>query len=77
MNRSLRAVDVETRPVNFWCFAGPVLLGNLATVGAVWLTRKAFADEPERTQKTAAAFTGIAAFWLTAGLAWIAIAKKP
>lgn len=66
----------EQRPMSFWHFAGSVMAGNAAAVAAVYLTRKAFERDSEAIRNTAAAFTGLAAFWLAGGLTWVALSKR-
>jgi hypothetical protein len=70
------ALGQATRPASFWQFAGSVVAGNVAALGAAYLTRAATRGETESTRNTAAAFTGIAAFWLVGGLTWVMLTKK-
>lgn len=67
---------IPTCSVSFWRFAGAVVAGNVAALGAVYIARKALVGEHETTQKTAAAFTGLSAFWLVGGLTWVALSRK-
>jgi hypothetical protein len=61
--------------VSFWTFAGAVLVGNMAMLGVGVLTDALYKEEP-KTKQTAAAFAKIGAFWLAAGLAWIAFNRR-
>jgi len=58
-------------PVSFWRFAGPLLAGNLASMGAAYATRAALQDAHAETRQTAGAVVGLSAFWLVAGLGWV------
>lgn len=62
--------------VSFWCFAGPVILGNLAAFGAGKLASMALNGDSDTTKRTAATIAGMAAFWLIGGLTWVALAKR-
>ena len=52
------------------------MIGNAAAWGAVALTKKAFERDHPETVNTAAAFAGIAAFWLAGGLGWVLLTRS-
>lgn len=60
-------------PASFWKFAGPVLVGNLAGLGANWLTRKLATGAHPETARTMGMLVGGAMFWLAGGLTWVAL----
>lgn len=62
--------------VKFWTFAAPVIAGNFAVLATGALIRHLYAHEPNSTRETAASFTKFGAFWLTAGVVWIAMNKQ-
>lgn len=62
--------------MSFWRFAGPVILGNFAAMGTVWLTKRALSTAHPTAQKTGAALAGTGAFWLVGGLAWVAFSRR-
>lgn len=62
--------------VDFWTFAGPVIAGKFAVLGTGALVRRFYKDESPTTRQTAAMFAKFGAFWLVAGLTWIAMNKR-
>lgn len=62
----------------FWRFATPVLLGNMASLGAAALTRSFVSQAPENEEvrKLSGTFVGIGTFWLVAGFTWIYMNRK-
>jgi len=75
MPRQLQLGEGE-KPVSFWRFAGPVIAGSLVARGAAWATTATLTAAHPTTRKTAATFVGIGAFWLVAGLGWVAFNRK-
>lgn len=59
--------------VTFWTFAAPVIVGNLAMLGASVLMNTYYSDHPLSTRETAATFAKFGAFWIAAGATWIAM----
>lgn len=66
---------VEPCKVDFWTFAGSVVVGSAAATAVSWLTSKAW-DENTTAKKTAAAFIKMGTFWIAGGLAWVALSRK-
>ena len=62
--------------VNFWTFATPVIVGNLAAYGAGMITKALYQTEPAGTRDTATTTVRFAAFWLAAGFTWIAVCNR-
>lgn len=69
-------LEAPSCSVNFWTFAVPVLAGNLAAIGTGAAARALYKNEPNGTRETATLFARFGAFWLAAGLTWIAIARR-
>lgn len=65
------------RPVTFWHFAGSLLTGQAASLGAVWVTKRLLTREHPETQRAAATVAGITAFWLVAGTTWVLLSRRP
>jgi hypothetical protein len=63
-------------PVSFWRFAAPVIAGNAAAWGTVWLTKRALKGAHPTAQKTAATLVGIGTFWIVGGLGWVALSRR-
>ena len=62
--------------VSFWTFAAPVLVGNMATLGVGLIVDTYYHGSDPSTKHTAATFAKIGAFWMTAGLVWIALNRR-
>jgi hypothetical protein len=62
--------------VTFWTFATPVLVGNLTALAIRALVKAHYSDEPTTTRETAATFATFGAFWVAAGLTWIALNRR-
>jgi hypothetical protein len=62
--------------VTFWTFATPVLVGNLTALAVRSLVKMHYSDEATTTRETAATFATFGAFWLAAGLTWIALNQR-
>jgi hypothetical protein len=62
--------------VTFWTFAVPVFVGNMAMLSVGALTRAAYTNKPPTTRETAATFARFGAFWVAAGLTWIAMNQR-
>jgi hypothetical protein len=62
--------------VNFWTFAIPVIVGNLVAMGVGHAAKKVFNGDHASTQEAAMFATKAGAFWVTAGLTWIYMAKR-
>lgn len=62
--------------VTFKTFAIPVVVGNLAAIGVGAITRTLYKSDAQTTRETATAFTRWSAFWLAAGLTWIALNRR-
>jgi hypothetical protein len=70
------ALADPTCAVNFWTFAIPVIVGNVVALGVGYAAKKAFNGDHASTQETAMFATKAGAFWVTAGLTWIYMAKR-
>jgi hypothetical protein len=62
--------------VTFKTFAIPVVVGNLAALGVGAITRSIYKEDALTTRETASAFTRWSAFWLAAGLTWVALNRR-
>jgi len=62
--------------VNFWTFAIPVIAGNLVALGVGRAAKRVFNGDHASTQEAAMFATKMGAFWVTAGLTWIYMAKR-
>lgn len=71
----LAAPEPEPCKVSFWHFAGAAAAGSAAAMGAAWLAGKAFPDNTT-AQKAGKTFIRMGAFWIVAGLAWVAISHR-
>jgi hypothetical protein len=75
MNRQLALAAPEPCKVSFWHFAGAAAAGSAASMGAAWLAGKAF-DDNTTAQKVGKTFIRMGAFWIVAGLTWVAISHR-
>jgi len=71
------ATDLAHTETPFWKFATAVVVGGIAARGGTWLGKKAFAGDHPTTQDAAATTLSIAAFWLVAGMTWVALTHEP
>jgi hypothetical protein len=73
---NLLNASADERPLSFWHFAGPVLAGSVAGGLARMGTKAALASAHPKTQMLGATAVGIAAFWLVAGLGYVALNRR-
>lgn len=64
-------------PVSFWTFAGPVLIGSMASLGTSYLARHLASKNHPETADTIGRVTGLATFWLAGGLSFVVLNKRP